>query len=579
MQIALKKGLVQPIKNSVHVLCERLYMNDINAEHFIEELRFDLKTKDMIKARLVLAHFDQVDPATQKLALAALGHGPTGFVLPLLAGLLATKPQLAEIHPEIKEVLFSKALDDPAALSRLLIREVKPGHRVVLAEVAGEIRLESATPVLLSILNEEQDEKVLRGAINALGMIGDASATTPISEFLYSGSVELIIAAIQALGQLGTPTALQRLADKLGSDKDLDYMILDVFACSQEPEALERLNVLLSAQHAHLRNAGKQHLVDIGAKAVPVLIRNLHYNDPDLLIHSLNALGAIGDESAIPSIRKLLHNEPRDANVRFAAYEALGLLPTAKGAFALAQGLHDPVENVRAAAAGAIERNYDTVLAAGIKNMIRDEAGDERPISRTIIDAECAAIFLDLIDEEIFCEYAVAYLGRKAHTDTCKYYLDLLRANGRVEVAERIDSRVGEPARKALKVFAVDDSRMILNIYRSILHKMGCEPILFEFPAEAIKQVREHNPDLIFTDLNMPAISGVDLTKAIRQWFSKAQLPIIMVTTQNECQDNESAHAAGISDILHKPFTEEMLHKAMQKHLKLKDGEASAVMI
>jgi CheY-like chemotaxis protein/HEAT repeat protein len=554
-------------------------MTEINAEHFIEELRFDLKTKDMIKARLVLAHFDQVDASIQKLALTELGHGPTDFVLPLLVGVLAAKPQLAEIQPALKEVLFSKALEDPEALSRLLIREVKPAHRVVLAEVAGEIRLESATPVLLGILNEEQDEKVLRGAINALGMIGDASATTPISEFLYSGSVELIIAAIQALGQLGTPTALQRLADKLGSDKDLDYMILDVFACSQEPEALERLNALLSAQHAYLRNAGKQHLIDIGAKAVPVLIRNLHYNDPDLLIHSLNALGAIGDESAIAPIRKLLHNEPRDANVRFAAYEALGMLPMAKGAFALAQGLHDPVENVRAAAAGAINRNYNTVLAAGIKNMIRDEAGDERPISRTIIDAECAAIFLDLVQEEDFGEYAVTYLGRKAHADTRNYYLDLLRANGYGEIAARMDNRGNAPARKALKVFAVDDSKMILNIYRSILHKLGCEPILFEFPAEAIKQVQEHNPDLIFTDLNMPEISGVDLTKAVRQWFPKTQLPIIMVTTQNECQDNESAHAAGITEILHKPFTEDMLRNAMQKHLKLKDGEASAVMI
>ena len=108
---------------------------------------------------------------------------------------------------------------------------------------------------------------------------------------------------------------------------------------------------------------------------------------------------------------------------------------------------------------------------------------------------------------------------------------------------------------------------MILNIYRSILHKMGCHPILFEFPAEAIDQVREQKPDLIFTDLNMPDISGVELTKRIRQWFSKEQLPIIMVTTQNECQDNDAAYTAGITAILHKPFTEDMLRTAMTKHM------------
>ena len=544
-------------------------MTAINADHFIEELRFDIETQDMIKARLVMAHFEEIDAATQKQALSELNNAAGTFVLPLLVGILANKPQLADSHPPLKEILFSKALDSPVEVSKMLIREIKPNHKVVLAELAGEIRLESATPILLGVVSEDPDEKVLRSAITALGMIGDPSATTPISEFLYSGSVELIIAAIQALGMLNTPTAIQRLADKLGADQDLDYMILDVFACSQEPEALERLNSMLSAQQAHLRNAGKQHLAQIGPKSVPVLTRNLRYDDPDLLIHTLNVLGTIGDESAIAPIRKLLHNEPKDANVRFAAYEALGMLPVAKGAFALAQGLHDPVDNVRAAAAGAINHNYNTVLAAGIKNLVRDEDGAQRPVSLTLIDAECDAIFLDLIQEDSFRDYAIEYLSHKAHADTRDFYLGLLRANDLGDLTARIEGQtLEEGAPQALKVFAVDDSKMILNIYRRVLHNLGCQPVLFELPAEAIRQVCEQKPDLIFTDLNMPELSGVDLTRAVRQWFPKEQLPIIMVTTQNECQDTESANAAGITAILHKPFTEDMLRAANEKHIK-----------
>ncbi|MEJ2155258.1 MAG: HEAT repeat domain-containing protein [Desulfobacteraceae bacterium] len=542
-------------------------MTTINAQHFIDELRFDIQSKDKIKARIVLSHFDEVDAKSQRMALLELSKAPDDFVIPVIVSLLADPPDPGASQAELKEILFSKALDYPETLMKLLIREIKPSHRIVMAEVAGEIRLEAATPVLLGILNEDQDEKVLRGAISALGAIGDASATTSISEFLYSGSVELIIAAIQALGQLSTPTAIQRLAEKLGADHDLDYMILDVFACSQEPEALERLNAALSAQHAHLRNAGKQHLIDIGPKSVPVLIRNLRYDDPDLVIHTLNVLGAIGDESAIGPIRKLLHNEPKDPNVRFAAYESLGMLPVAKGAFALAQGLLDPVDNVRAAAASAINHNYNTVLAAGIKNMIRDENGADRPVSRTIIDTECDAIFLDLVEDELFQDYAIEYLSRKAHPDTRGHYIDLLSANGGKKIAERIECTVSAEAPQALKVFAVDDSKMILNIYRSVLHNLGCEPVLFEFPAEAIDQVAAQKPHLIFTDLNMPEINGVELTTAVRKNFSKEALPIIMVTTQNECQDNDAAYAAGITDILQKPFNEETLRSAMEKHL------------
>ena len=110
---------------------------------------------------------------------------------------------------------------------------------------------------------------------------------------------------------------------------------------------------------------------------------------------------------------------------------------------------------------------------------------------------------------------------------------------------------------------------MILNIYRSVLHNLGCDPVLFEFPAQAIEKTKEQKPDLIFTDLNMPEINGVELTKAVRELYSKEQLPIIMVTTQNECQDNDAAQKAGITTILHKPINEESLRVAMEQHLPL----------
>jgi CheY-like chemotaxis protein/HEAT repeat protein len=543
-------------------------MAEINPDHFIEELRFDIKSKDLIKARLVMAHFAEMDSQTQRTALFELNRAPDTFVFPLLVGLLAADEPTRESQPAVKELLYSKALDNPQGLAQLLMRENKPAHCEVLAEIAGEIKLEAATPVLLSILGEAQNEKVLRSAITALGMIGDPAATTPVSEFLYAGSAELVIAAIQSLAALGTPTAIQRLAQKLGADPDLDYMILDVFTGSQEPEALERLNALLSAQQARLRNSAKQRLTDIGRKAVPVLIGNLRYDDPDLLIHTLNVMGAIGDESAIAPIRKILHNEPRDPNVRFAAYEALGQLPVAKGAFALAQGLSDPVDNVRSAAAGAINHNYNTVLAAGIKNMLRDEDPVARPISRTVMDTQCDAIFLDVIQDDIFREFAVEYLGRQVHADTRDHFVQLLAANGMAAIADAIQGRISAPAARALKVFAVDDSRMILTIYRSVLHNLGCEPVVFEFPAEAIRQLATVKPDLIFTDLNMPDISGIELTRAVRKRYPKETLPIIMVTTQNECQDNEAAIQAGVNAILNKPFNERMLREAMEAQLK-----------
>ena len=538
-------------------------MPEINASDFIEELRFDIHQKDMIKAKLVLSKLGSVDGAIRKMALFELNRADDDFAIPLIVNLIADYRHLPKNYPQLKEILYAKALYHPDMLLSMLTREFKRENRVVLIEVTGEICLEAAASQLIGILNEDEDETVIKAVIAALGTIGESAATTAISEYLYSGSLELTIAAIYALGQLANPTAFQRLAEKLGDDQDLDIMILDVFAADQSPGAIERLNEGLSSHHAHLRNAAKQRLRDMGGKSVPVLIANLLHDDPDLLIHTLNILGETGDESAIVPIRKLLHNEPKDANVRFAAYEALGLLPVEKGAFALAQGLSDPVENVRAAAAGAIDRNYNSMLAAGLKNLIRSGDTETRQVVETVLNAGCETIFLDLLEEEPFQTCAVDFLCTKAHPEVRIRFVSFIEQNGHKSLAARVADQACSDASPSLKVFAVDDSKMILNIYRGILHSLGCESTLFEFPAEALQAVKSDAPDFIFTDLNMPHINGIELIREIRRQFDKTAMPIVMVTTQNETQDNEAAFEAGVNAILHKPFTAEDLGKAL----------------
>jgi CheY-like chemotaxis protein/HEAT repeat protein len=538
-------------------------MTAVNAKDFIEELRFDIHTKDMIKAKLVLSKINAVDESIRKLALFELNRADDAFAIPLIVSLIADYRDMARAYPQLREILYAKALYHPDLVLSMLNRESRPENRVVLVDVAGEMRLEGAASQLMAILNEDNDEAVIKAVVGALGMIGETTATTAISEYLYSGSLELTIAAIHALGQMASPTAFQRLAEKLGADPDLDIMVLDVFANDQSPPAIERLNEGLSSHYAHLRNAAKQRLRNMGGKAVPYLISNLLHDDPDLLIHTLNLLGEIGDESAIVPIRKLLHNEPKDGNVRFAAYEALGMLPVGKGAFTLAQGLTDPVENVRSAAAGAIDRNYSPMLAAGLKNMVNGDDAEARQVTATVLNAGCEVIFLDLIEEEAFAKFTGDYLSQKAHPDVRNRFIDVMRKNGHAALADTIASAAVGDTIPALKVFAVDDSKMILNIYRGALHSLGCDPQLFEFPADALKVVAERKPDVIFTDLNMPEINGIQLIREVRQRYDKDALPIVMVTTQNETQDNDAAYAAGVNAILNKPFTAGDLGKAL----------------
>jgi DNA-binding response OmpR family regulator len=114
---------------------------------------------------------------------------------------------------------------------------------------------------------------------------------------------------------------------------------------------------------------------------------------------------------------------------------------------------------------------------------------------------------------------------------------------------------------------AVDDSRMILNIYKATLHELGFEPVLFEFPATAIEWLQKEKPAMVLTDLNMPEISGVMLAAEIRKSYTPKDLPIIMVTTQNEANDNDAAFAAGVNKVIQKPFNAKSLKLVMSEFL------------
>jgi CheY-like chemotaxis protein len=541
-------------------------MAELNTEHMVEEIQANIQTGDALKARLVLDHLGEVDKKTQNRLLYELSRGEMTFTVPLLNYLLTAHPELTAGLPIIRETLISNLIAYPDVLLQSLANP-DIADKTVMIETAGELKFEEATPVLIDLLAHTKNNAFIKLIIDNLGLIGDPESINTLTDYLYAADRELITSAIHALGQVGTNTAMHRLAERMGTDNELDLIILGIFADVQDQVSLEKLNDTLRSHHAHMRIYAKDELVRIGIKAVPVLIENLKEGDSDLLVHTLNVLGEIGDESAIMPIRALLNTMPRNANVRFAAYEALALLPLRKGAYTLAAGLTDSEDHVCTAAARAIDRNFNEILAAGIKNMIRAQNDEARHIVKIIVNAQVDNVFLSLAPEEYFQELALVYLPH-AHRDIKNHYIGLLQQKGLEDFAARISGEELD-GKTRVKVCAVDDSRMILNIYKATLHELGFDPVLFEFPAGALEWLAKEKPAMVLTDLNMPEISGIELTKRIRTIYSAETLPVIMVTTQSDVQDHEAAAAAGVNTLLIKPFNAESLRTAMGKFIKV----------
>ena len=83
--------------------------------------------------------------------------------------------------------------------------------------------------------------------------------------------------------------------------------------------------------------------------------------------------------------------------------------------------------------------------------------------------------------------------------------------------------------------------------------------------AEAIKALKSGTFDLVLTDWNMPNKSGLDVLKEIRAQGS--DVPVIMITTENEERRIKEAIEAGVTDYLPKPFNNDQVRQKIEKHL------------
>ncbi len=530
----------------------------VNAQDMIEELKANIITGDSLKAQIVLSHLRDIDSNSQKELIMLLATADPDFCLPQFLRVLREQPELSTEQPFFRETLLSVVVAHADRVQHYLFDDAFK-DKCPLVKIIGELRMEEATTPLLEFIATTDDEAVILQAIRSLGMIGSPEAINTLTDYLYAADRELIIAAIKALGAVGTSSAMERLVERMGTDNEIDYLILTTFAEVQDHVSLDELNKAILSAHAHIRTFAKAELTRIGAKAVPFLIQNLEHPDSDFVIHTLNVLGDIGDESAVAPIRKLLAGEPENANVRFAAYEALALLPLRKGAYTLTAGLTDAEESVCIAAARAIDKNFTDFLGAGLRNLLRGPKEEAVHMVKVIIDSQSDNIFTFLVEDELFIEFGSAYMV-DVHPEIRDHFRELLAKLGKHDSALNVISAEDDVRPKVL---AVDDSRMILGIYKTILHKMGYEPILFEFPASALEWLKQEKPFAIFTDLNMPKITGIELTRQARAIYPAKSLPIIMVTTQNESDDYEAAKEAGVDGILSKPFNAGSLKKAL----------------
>ena len=134
-----------------------------------------------------------------------------------------------------------------------------------------------------------------------------------------------------------------------------------------------------------------------------------------------------------------------------------------------------------------------------------------------------------------------------------------------------------------LRIAIIDDDRIQMHLTEAMLHNAAeevkgfkVETVCCEQPEELIEQLKNRTFDLVFTDIQMPAMNGFELLHHLRnQDFAQAQsIPIIAITARGDMNENDFLQK-GFAGMLQKPFNQSELKKVVKNaltHLTVSDN-------
>ena len=125
-------------------------------------------------------------------------------------------------------------------------------------------------------------------------------------------------------------------------------------------------------------------------------------------------------------------------------------------------------------------------------------------------------------------------------------------------------------------VLVVEDDVPVRNLMCTTLKTHEYKFLTAADGAEALLLASSHNPDVVFLDLGLPDMDGIDVIRRIRSW---SNMPIIVISARSEDTDKIEALDAGADDYLTKPFSVEELLARLRvtvRRLSLMNGTGSA---
>ena len=116
-------------------------------------------------------------------------------------------------------------------------------------------------------------------------------------------------------------------------------------------------------------------------------------------------------------------------------------------------------------------------------------------------------------------------------------------------------------------ILVVEDNELNMKLFHDLLEAHGYNILQTRDGMEALKLARQHKPDLILMDIQLPEVSGLEVTKWIKEDDALKAIPIIAVTAFAMKGDEEKIREGGCEAYIAKPISVTNFLKTVQQFL------------
>lgn len=119
-----------------------------------------------------------------------------------------------------------------------------------------------------------------------------------------------------------------------------------------------------------------------------------------------------------------------------------------------------------------------------------------------------------------------------------------------------------------MKIMVVDDCKTTRKLLGHYLKSRGYQVVFAENGLDALEKLGADSVNMIITDMNMPYMDGMELIKTLRSDSTWSEIPILMVTTENDGIEKERALELGANGYIVKPVSGEVIAHNIKSILK-----------